>query len=196
MKRLLDRARRLGAIRAPRAPGFWATEFSWDTNPPDGGGLPLDLHARWVSESLYRMWRAGISQVTWFQLRDKPMSQTPTGIWQSGVYFADGNPKPALTAFRFPFVALRSGARARVWGRTPLSDTRRVRIEQLRGASWRLLRTVRSDRHGIFRARPRRRGDGPLRALVAGTIDASLPFSLQRPPDRYVNPFGTGAAPE
>ena len=196
MRRLLDRARRLGAIRAPSPPAFWATEFSWDTNPPDGGGLPLELHARWVSEALYRMWKAGVSQVTWFQLRDKPMSQTQTGIWQSGLYFVDGFPKPALQSFRFPFVAYRSGRRVTVWGRTPLSDARRVRIEQLAGTTWRPLRTIRSDRDGIFRARPRRRGRGPVRARVVRAPDVSLAFSLQRPRDLPVVPFGTGAAPE
>ena len=197
MKRLLDRAVRLGAIRTrARRPAFWVTEFSWDTNPPDGGGLPVDLHARWLSEALYRMWRAGVSQVMWFQLRDKPMSQTPTGIWQGGLYFVDGSAKPSLEAFRFPFVAFRSGRSVSVWGRTPESDARRVRIEQLRGTRWRLLRTVRADRDGIFRARARRRGAGPVRALLSGTATVSRPFSLVRPPDRYVNPFGTGAAPE
>jgi hypothetical protein len=194
MKRLLDRARRLGAIRSPGPPQFWVTEFSWDTNPPDGGGVPLGLHARWVSEALYRMWRAGVSQVTWFQLRDKPLAQTPSGIWQSGLYFLDGREKPALRAFRFPFVAFRAGRSASVWGRTPGSDARRARIEQLRGTRWQTLRSVRSDRDGIFRARVARRGSGPLRARVAG--DVSQPFSLVRPKDRSVNPFGTGAAPE
>ena len=37
---------------------FWVTEFSWDSNPPDPNGVPIDLHARWVAEGLYRMWRA------------------------------------------------------------------------------------------------------------------------------------------
>ena len=194
MKRLLDRAQRLGAIRSPKAVRFWATEFSWDTNPPDGGGLPLGLHARWVSEALYRMWLGGISQVTWFQLRDEPMAQTPSGIWQSGLYFVDGREKPALRAFRFPFVAFRAGRSATVWGRTPRSDARRVRIEQRRGSRWQRLRIVRSDRYGIFRARVVRRGRGPLRARAAG--DVAQPFSLARPRDRFVNPFGTGAAPE
>ncbi len=195
MRRLLDRARRLGAIDAPRRPRFWVTEFSWDTNPPDEGGLPLALHARWVSEALYRMWRAGVSQVTWFQLRDKPLARTLSGIWQSGLYFVDGRAKPALTAFRFPFVAFRSGRRAaRVWGRTSGSDRRAVRIEQRRGGRWTRLRSLRSDRFGIFRARVRLRGNGALRARAGGA--AALPFSLSVPRDRFVNPFGTNAAPE
>ena len=56
---------------------FWVTEFSWDTNPPDPKGVPVDLHARWVSEALYRMWRAGVSLVTWFQLRDTATEGRP-----------------------------------------------------------------------------------------------------------------------
>ena len=53
---------------------FWVTEFSWDTNKPDPNGVPLGLHARWTAEALYRMWRAGVSLVTWFTLRDSPFA--------------------------------------------------------------------------------------------------------------------------
>ena len=42
-------------------PLFWVTEFNWDTKPPDPKGVPQRLHARWVSEVLFRMWRAGVS---------------------------------------------------------------------------------------------------------------------------------------
>jgi hypothetical protein len=195
MKRLLDRAVTLGAIRSPSRPRFWITEFSWDTNPPDAGGVPPKLHARWVAEALYRAWRIGVSQVTWFQLRDEVLSQ-PDGIFQSGLYFVDGRPKPALQAFRFPFVAFRSRRAVSIWGRTPRSDRRRVLIEQRRGSRWRLLRIVRSDRNGIFQARAKRRGGGSVRARLSGTRTASRPFSLVRPSDLRVNPFGTNVPAE
>ena len=191
VKRLLDRAYALGAL--PAKPRFWITEFSWDTNPPDAGGVPVELHARWVAEVLYRMWKLGISQVTWFQLRDKPISQAPGGNWQSGLYFLDGRAKPALQAFRFPFVAFRSGKkRVSVWGRTPGSDRRKVRIEQQgRKKRWRLLKVVRSDRNGIFTARPKRRGKRPVRARLVKVGTGSRPFALGRTPDIPTGLFGT-----
>ena len=137
---------------------FWVTEFSWDSKPPDPHprALPMRLHARWVSEALYRMWRSGVSLVTWFQLRDEPYPASP---YQSGLYFRGGQdllrdqPKPSLTAFRFPFVALRERGGLTVWGRTPDSRPATVLVEQSAGGSWRRLAQLRADRHGIFTRR-------------------------------------------
>ena len=194
MRRLLNAAMRADQIATKRKVKFWVTEFAWDTKPPEDRGLPLKLHARWTSEALYRMWRNGVSLVTWFKLRDNPNNGfSDAGIAQSGLYFrCDGGlacdePKPTLTAFRFPFVAFRSGKKVDVWGRTPESDRRRVLVEQRRGGGWRRVARLRSDRHGIFQDRLRRRGRGPLRARLAGKSAAtkrSLPFSLKVPKDR------------
>jgi hypothetical protein len=41
----------------------------------------------------------------------------------------------------------------------------------------------------VFTATVRATGDGPLRASVGGA--ASLPFSLQVPPDHFYYPFGS-----
>jgi hypothetical protein len=176
---------------------FWVTEFSWDSNPPDPNGVPLDLHVRWVAEALYRMWHSGVGLVTWFQLRDDDAEGRPhSSVFESGLYeFCAGGlgcdkPKPSLQAFRFPFVAFRSGGRVQVWGRTPPGSTGRVVVEQLVGQTWRPVRTYRVHRDGIFRGKPRRRGRGPLRARLSQSNELSVPFSLVRPPDRPVNPFG------
>src|SRR3954469_1433061 len=59
MRRLLLSAHRSGKVRSHGAPGFWVTEFGWDTKPPDPGGVPLTRHARWVAEAMYRMWLSG-----------------------------------------------------------------------------------------------------------------------------------------
>ena len=95
------------AAHGDGAKGIWVTEFGWDTAPADPKGVPLALHARWVSEALYRMWNAGVSLVTWIQLRDDPLT---TSYTQSGLYLRArevqrDRPKAALRAFRFPFVA-------------------------------------------------------------------------------------------
>ena len=129
----------------------------------------------------------------WFQLRDLPRSSS---VWQSGLYFADGSSKPALRAFRFPFVAFTSGRSVKAWGRTPAADPRSVLIEQRRSGRWRRIGSTRADIDGIFQARLDRYGSGRVRARLAGFPDVARPFSLSRPRDRNVNPFGTGAPPE
>lgn len=199
MRRLLRAAVRAKKVVTRRRVEFWATEFSWDTNPPDSNAIPWRLHRRWVAEALYRMWLNGISLVTWFQIQDSDTPASGGIIFQSGLYFGCaggpvcGNPKPSLTAFRFPFVAFTSGSRVLVWGRTPWSRPGRVVIEQ-RGARWRKVETLRTDRYGIFTSRLRAPRHGFMRARLLPTsgqaAEASAPFSLKRVPDRTFQPFG------
>jgi hypothetical protein len=143
------------------------------------------------------MWRAGVTQVTWFQLRDEADGGRPhPQVFESGLYFrcagglACDRAKPALTAFKFPFVAFRARhGRASVWGRTPGGVRAKVSVEQATRHGWVRLATVKANRRGIFQGRVHRRNSRPLRARLAnGTT--SLPFSLHRPRDRTVNPFG------
>ena len=75
------------------------------------------------------MWLNGPSwsSVTWFQIRDDYRPELPKRAeYTAGLYFrclsgpSCDKPKPALTAFRFPFVAFKSrGGEVAVWGRTP-----------------------------------------------------------------------------
>ena len=87
---------------------FWVTEFSWDSKPPDSHGVPLGLEAQWVSEALFRVWRAGVSMFTWFLLKDDPSEQHAVPV-RALLPQREGRSR-ALTAFRFPFVALRTYA--------------------------------------------------------------------------------------
>jgi hypothetical protein len=50
--------------------------------------------------------------------------------------------------------------------------------------------SLRTDGSGIFTRRLRSSGRGDLRARRGSGRDASLPFSLKRPRDMSVNPFG------
>ena len=191
MKELLDAAVRAHQVRTRARVRIWVTEFSWDSKPPDRKGVPIELHARWVSEALYRMWSAGVSLCVWFRLSDDPAGETS---YQSGLYFHSANlrtarPKLSLEAFRFPFVALREGDRILVWGRTPGGKRGRVIIEQ-EGSDWTRVGALAADRYGIFSGRLSPRGDGDFRARLVGEGSTSVPFSLTVPPDRSFNPFG------
>ena len=192
MKALLDAAVRAHHVHSRRPVRFWVTEFSWDSNPPDPKGVPIRLHARWVSEALYRMWSAGVSLCVWFRLDDDPLGVSP---YQSGLYFHSASlrterPKLSLQAFRFPFVAYPRDGRIFVWGRTPGGQPGRVIVEQ-RAGGWTRVAALVADRYGIFSGRISGRGDGDLRARLVGEGSTSVPFSLTAPPDRFVNPFGS-----
>jgi hypothetical protein len=195
MKALLMAAYKARHIVTSSAPGFWSTEFSWDTNPPDPRAVPLKLHARWTAEALYVMWKVGMNLVTWLDLRDNPY---PSEVTQSGLYFlgptlAQDRPKPALIAFRFPFVAYALKRGIFVWGRTPLGKPGRVAISQSTSGRWKQIASLATNRYGIFTGRLEAARTGYLRAeLASGAKKAarSLSFSLKRPADRVIRPFG------
>lgn len=207
VRSLLTAARRVGHIvdstGAPKTQvPLWVTEFSWDTKPPDPKGVPATLHARWVSEALYRMWVSGVTLVTWWTIRDRPF---PANLFQSGLFrcYRAANcaairldkPKASLRAFRFPFVAFRSGARVGIWGRTPASRPRaRIFIERRGTSGWRRVVILRTNRFGIFTGRFRMPYTTKFVRARIPRVDRSLAFSLKRPPDRTVFPFGCGGS--
>jgi len=193
MHALLDAAYAAGHIVSHGTPGFWVTEFSWDSSPPDPKGIPLALHARWTAEALYRMWQAGVDVVIWLQLYDDPF---PADAAQAGLYFlptASGaaRPKPSLTSFTFPFVAYLASGGVSVWARTPWGRPGTVVVQRKVGSAWRSIATMRSDRFGIVQGKIAGQFTKKdwLRARVGGKT--GIPFSLTQPPDRFVDPFGT-----
>jgi hypothetical protein len=197
MKALLDAAVKAGHVRSRDGVRFWITEFSWDSKPPDPGAVPVTLEAQWISEAIYRMWRTGISLVTWFLIRDDAHFQS--GLYFAGPTLADDRPKPALTAFRFPFVGHMVNRNVAVWGRTPSGKPGRVLVEESRSGTsgWTPLGVVATGPHGIFtrtfgltRTFATTRG-AYVRARVLGSAFSTVPFPLAGPPDLAVQPFGS-----
>jgi hypothetical protein len=185
MRSVLQAGVRLHHVVSTRPVQFWVTEFGWDTNPPRRNAASLPLAGRWTAESLYQMWRSGVSLVTWFLLKDYA-SPSP---YQSGLYFRTNalgktHPKPTLTAFRFPFVAYLHKRSVSVWGRDTTSDTELVTIQLRHGkkGTWRTVAKVHSNNHGIFRASIGLRASKTdwLRASAPGS-GKSLAFSLTVP---------------
>ncbi|HZT84236.1 MAG TPA: cellulase family glycosylhydrolase [Gaiellaceae bacterium] len=194
MRALLQAGVRLHRVVSAGPVQFWVTEFGWDTRPPRSHAAPVPLAARWTAESLYQMWHSGVSLVTWFLLQDY-RSPSP---YQSGLYFHSSTldqarPKPVRTAFRFPFVAYLQKKTVTVWGRDATSDKQLVTI-QLRhgtGGGWRTVALVRSNANGIFEAglKLKARKTDWLRASAQGS-GTSLAFSLTRPHDPHIGPWG------
>jgi cellulase (glycosyl hydrolase family 5) len=194
MRALLKAGVRLHHVVSAQPVQFWVTEFGWDTKPPRPHAAPLNVAARWTAESLYQMWRSGVSLVTWFLLQDFP-SPSP---YQSGLYFHStsletAQPKPVLTAFRVPFVAYRQKKTVSIWGRDATSDRRVVTIQRRHGkhGRWRSVARIASNANGIFKTSLKLKTTKKdwLRATSAGS-GSSLPFSLTRPKDPRIGPWG------
>jgi hypothetical protein len=194
LQRLLRAADRAGRIRGEfRHTPLWITEFGWDSKPPDPGGLPLRLEARWAAEAIYRAWRAGVSHFYWYLLRDQPrgnlsFAQTvQQGLYLRGKTVGQDRPKRVLLqAFRFPFVALLRPHGFLFWGRTPDSEGGSVRLEVWNGRNWRRSATVRANGSGIFSGTVETGygagGRGLVRAVYRNR--PAVPFSLH-----YVKDF-------
>jgi len=193
MSALLKAAVRLHHVVSAHPIQFWVTEFGWATAPPRAHAAPMALAVRWTAESLYQMWRSGVSMATWFDLVDLA-SPSP---YQSGLYLhaptlAHARAKPVRTAFRFPFVAYLGRGTVQVWGRDATSDKQLVTIQGRHGphGGWRVVARVRTNRWGILRAALRlntAKGDW-LRAVAPGSGYSSA-FSLTVPKNESA-PFG------
>jgi hypothetical protein len=197
---LLAAADRAGRIKgAFKHTPLWIMEFSWDSNPPDPGGLPMKIESRWTAEALYRSWKAGVEYFFWYSLRDAepepklPFSQTlQSGLFFRGATVAQDQPKEVLFAYRFPFVAYPTRKGLSFWGRTPTSGPGRVALQVLRGGHWHKIAAIQADEGGIFQGlihsgygRDKR---GSVRAVYEGR--ASIPFSMKPVPDFPHAPFG------
>jgi hypothetical protein len=166
-----------GRVLPDRPKPFWAPEIWWDSDPPDPRGVPLARHARFLAESLFRLWREGVSAVVWWYMRDQaPGAAGFAATQQSGLFFRDGRPKPAYRAFRFPFVAHRAaGPRALVWGKAPAPGP--LLVERRSAGGWAPLARLVAGPDRIFLAGVEAGGAARLRARQGG--EASLAWRLR-----------------
>jgi hypothetical protein len=168
IRRVLRAAQR-GRTVSPGPHPIWATEIWWDSDPPRLAGSPLARQARWIEQAMYLLWRDGASAVVNLRIRDS--SAGPQGVLDgsgSGIYSADGRPKPSAVAFSFPFVTERMRRRhsLRAWGKAPA--TGKLAIQRRARGHWATVRKLRVRQGAVFAVRLRLRGKQRLRARVAG----------------------------
>lgn len=176
LKAVLRTGERSGRVLPRGHKPFWVTEVSWDSSPPDPYGVPEATHARWVAGALYALWRQGVSVVTWFRIRDQAPDPSYPATNQSGVFFEDGRPKLAATAFRFSFVAHRRNGRVAYWGRAPGNAT--ILLQRRAPSGWRTVRAVKRRGDGLFYGTLRSRATA-FRAITGG--QPSLVSRTRRP---------------
>lgn len=163
---VVDVARRAKTV-GPRKPKLWVTEVSYDSAPPDPGGVPSARLSRWTAELLWRLWDQGADTVIWYLLRDAAPRPSYAATYQSGMYLLDGTRKPSAQAFRFPLVVTgRKGDRLSVWWRSPRAG--RVAVQVRRAGRWTTVRraTARVGRVGRTSV-PAARAQA-VRAVIAG----------------------------
>jgi hypothetical protein len=106
------------AERGRISPGLpiYQTEYAYESRPPDPFQRYSALQqARFIGQSTFLAWRdPDTAMFAQFLLRDlgprpqaRPGSRVAWGDFQSGLYYPDGNAKPAAAAFELPFWAQR-----------------------------------------------------------------------------------------
>ena len=143
----LTRARRLKVLGASRFP-LYLTEFAYQTNPPDKFlGVSMTTQATWLARAAQKaMADPRVRSLSWYVWKDGPLGRNGSG-WQSGVLRADGTAKPALTAFKLPFVA----SAGRVWGMVRPGAAHTVVVQgRQSGGAWRDLATLQTTAVGGF----------------------------------------------
>jgi hypothetical protein len=160
-------AQRAGNV-LPRGPkALWVTEIGWDSRPPNPKGVPAEKQARWYEQSLYVLWRQGVDTVLFLQIVDSPPIPNYFLAYEEGVYYVNGQAKPAATAFRFPFVTRRLDRRhIQAWGRAPQSGV--LKIEMRRHGHWAVLAHLRVSTHEVFSSTLGARGRSVFRAQLDG----------------------------
>lgn len=190
---VLRTAERLHTVARHTRHPIWVTEWSWFTNPPDKQiGDREPVAARYTAYSMYEMWRAGVSFVSWFLVRDPPLGRNSPGlVYGGGLYTTAGREKLVMRAFAFPVVASVSRGRGFVWGRAPLQRRGRVVIQQLRNHHWGAVTTVRTGADGVFQAHFPARSNGTYRARVIGG-PTSLAYDSKPIPPKRTHLFSPG----
>ncbi len=160
--RVLNAAEKLGTALPHGHKANWVTETSWDSNPPNPGGVPIQQQALWMEQAMYNLWKQGVSTILWWQLADDPAS---TSTYQAGTYFLDGQAKPSATAFRFPLVTHRQSYKTVVaWSRAPATGI--VAVQEQTGSGWRTVARARVKANEVFEL--------PLHLIFRETLRATL----------------------
>jgi hypothetical protein len=183
LKKPLKVALKDGTVAPRKSKPLWATEISWDSNPPDPQGIPAKLEATYMDGAFSTMWSQGVSAIVWYLMRDEPPNPTFADSLQSGIYFrgqtiAQDTPKPSFTAFKFPFTAYIRKGKAQLWGLAPAPGPLTVERQAANG-TWATVAhlSARSDR--LFLANKKIRSGTMLRAVQGTNI--SLPWKVFSP---------------
>jgi hypothetical protein len=128
---------------------LYDTEYGYDTNPPDPyASFTPEQQAQFVGWSTYLAWKdPNTAMFSQFLLRDSPPGPGKPGTraywtsYQTGLYYADGEPKPAAQAFKITLWAERllgpGSPLILLFGKVPPgSGPQIVQVQSLSDTSW------------------------------------------------------------
>lgn len=169
LHRLIDRAKKLRRIT--RKGTILVTEFGFQSKPPDRFASSLAKQAQNINEA-DRLFYADrrISMVGQYELADEP----DRNIFNTGLRFADNRGrgvKPSYAAYRVPLVVTRRTSRSvEVYGQVRPGGAASVQIQAAKGkGAFKRVRSVRTNRRGMFSVNVKRAGATRLRWRLASS---------------------------
>lgn len=173
-----NRGAKLGAVK--RNLPVYITEFGVSSKPPSTRfGLSLPAQAREINRAEYNAWLSReVRSFAQFQLSDDTGIGREAGtdvVFQTGLRFGDGRPKPSLDAFRMPIYPIGKGKRVTVWGGVRPGAKKRVAVQVGRGNSFRTVKTVKVNKYGYINTAIKKPGRRDLVRLL--WIDRGTEFT-------------------
>jgi len=161
LTRALDRAGRAGAIR--RGLGIYLTEFGIQSTPDPFVGVSLARQCEFLAIAEHMAYvNPRVRSFSQYLLSDDRPRKGPRveryGGFESGLRRSNGREKPSYASFRLPLAAETYGRSDVLWGRVrPLGARTKVAIlaSSRPGRKFRVLRTVTTNRRGVFGLRAR-----------------------------------------
>lgn len=137
---------------------IYLTEWGYVTNPPNPFyKTTLKQQATWLNQGDYMTSRDRyVKALAQFELEDVPTPRHQSmHAWSrsftSGLEFSNGNPKPALGAYRIPIwlPSARHGSSVAVWGQLRAANHSTTQVGQIQfrsggSSTWRTIKTVRT----------------------------------------------------
>ena len=173
LTRVVNAAAKSKIVTKKAAANLWITEMSWDSFP-DPNGLSLADHALYMQGAFYQLWKAGVQNILWWNSRDNAKGADWNASLQSGIFLrsadpTQGTPKPAYTAYRFPFVAYRTKGVAALWSRPPGAGAVTIQAQDSAG-TWKNVSTLSSQGGGVLTGRLRVGPNTNLRAVQGADV--------------------------
>jgi hypothetical protein len=116
---VLDRLKKVLALGAKghsikRNLPVYFTEYGIQSNPPNPSyGVPLAKQAMWLNQMDYTAYKNKlVKSVSQYELVD---DGNDPSVFQTGLEFQNGTPKPSLDAYRLPIWVTRKGGSSSIW---------------------------------------------------------------------------------
>lgn len=171
LRKILRAAEKANTAGGARKHGLWSTETWYESNPPEKGrnkALSLKAHAQAMADAMYILWKQGASNVIWLQLRDSPYDPNQPALvgFQTGIYFLDERPKPAVKALQFPLVVDKKGKKKAVfWGIAPTNGKVKIQLKAKGKKGYRTVGKKKAGAGDVFKLKGKLVGKKPkLRA--------------------------------